>query len=762
VKGCEDIYSSFDQYTEVEMLDGQNQYRAEGHGLQDAQKGVSFKNFPPVLCLQLKRFEYSVKVDANVKLNDEYAFYPVLDLSKYVVEPESGTSYVYHLHAVLVHSGDVHGGHYYGFLRTEAKSRWHKFDDDHVTKATEQEAIDDNFGGVEETELHLDAGRKFTNARTKFSNAYMLVYVRETDSRDMFEPVTQDAISEHLRERFEVERQLSEKRRKELSEAHLYMQVRLATLEDFERHDQEKTDLVDMDTVRELRLRKSSTLSQLREKLAKELNVPGERMRFWNWINRRNKTVRPNLPFSAAKEQVMLCELRPGHALNLWLEVSEAPDGEPLFPPVDGHGCIFFKCFDPFVNKMRYLGHVCWPLTTEVHSLMPVVRRLLGYEESVELEIYEEIKPDMVEPVDSTQTLVQAELGSGDVLVLQRKLSKEDAATVLNPTAAQYYHWLLDRMQVHVRDLDQPDKDAFVLDLAKSMLYPQVAQAVGARLNWNPEHLQFVPHSVASQGPYSKPVNRSPRADLKTMLQHYYAAETSILYYKKLDMSLTELESKATFKVQWQNTAAQLVGAPHQLVVSKSATVADLVHALSARVEMTGTGRIRLMEVFRHKVMTVLALTTSVTQLNDYMTLVAEEVASEELDVAPDHGKVVQVVHTDRNSSLVQPFGNPFMVLVRSTDTIASLRPRLQAKLGVAPDEFATWRLAMVTYARMDFLEDADVIWEELTLHGSQYLALEHVDDQSAPRYTSGNWYRRPEHGIKFRRTDDEENSNGT
>lgn len=34
VKGCKNVYDSFVKYTEVEKLDGQNQYKAEGHGLQ--------------------------------------------------------------------------------------------------------------------------------------------------------------------------------------------------------------------------------------------------------------------------------------------------------------------------------------------------------------------------------------------------------------------------------------------------------------------------------------------------------------------------------------------------------------------------------------------------------------------------------------------------------------------------------------------------------------------------------------------------------
>lgn len=34
VKGCKDIYASFDKYCEVEVLEGDNQYNAEKHGMQ--------------------------------------------------------------------------------------------------------------------------------------------------------------------------------------------------------------------------------------------------------------------------------------------------------------------------------------------------------------------------------------------------------------------------------------------------------------------------------------------------------------------------------------------------------------------------------------------------------------------------------------------------------------------------------------------------------------------------------------------------------
>ncbi|KAL0719716.1 hypothetical protein Bca4012_069040 [Brassica carinata] len=136
VKGCKDVYASFDKYVEVERLEGDNKYQAEGHGLQDAKKGVLFTDFPPVLQLQLKRFEYDFMRDTMVKINDRYEFPLQLDLDrengKYL-SPDADKSVrnLYTLHRffllgspshgiwllVLVHSGGVNARNYYAFIR---------------------------------------------------------------------------------------------------------------------------------------------------------------------------------------------------------------------------------------------------------------------------------------------------------------------------------------------------------------------------------------------------------------------------------------------------------------------------------------------------------------------------------------------------------------------------------------------------------------------------------------------------------------------
>lgn len=70
MKGCNNLEESFKEYITEETLEGDNKYMAEGFGLQDAKKGVIFESFPPVLHLQLKRFEFDMMRETTVKVSD--------------------------------------------------------------------------------------------------------------------------------------------------------------------------------------------------------------------------------------------------------------------------------------------------------------------------------------------------------------------------------------------------------------------------------------------------------------------------------------------------------------------------------------------------------------------------------------------------------------------------------------------------------------------------------------------------------------------
>ncbi|KAI3919188.1 hypothetical protein MKX01_018827 [Papaver californicum] len=265
VKSCRDVYASFDKYVEVERLEGDNKYHADQqHGLQDAKKGVLFTDFPPVLQLQLKRYEYDFQRDIMVKINDWYEFPLQLDLDredgKYL-SPDADKSVrnLYTLHAVLVHSGGGHGGHYYVFIRPKLSEQWLKFNDEVVTKEDIKKALEEQYGG-----------------EARYSNAYMLVYIRESNRDEIICNVDEKDIAEHLRIRLKKEQEEKEHKKKEVLDIPLPELQDLKTLEVAFRYST-KNDTV----FRSITLPKQSTVGDLLNDLKTkvELSDPDAELR---------------------------------------------------------------------------------------------------------------------------------------------------------------------------------------------------------------------------------------------------------------------------------------------------------------------------------------------------------------------------------------------------------------------------------------------------------------------------------------------------
>jgi len=203
VKGSKTIDDAFKDYVQVETLEGDNKYHADKFGLQDAKKGVIFEKLPQVLHLQLKRFEYDFQHDTMTKIYDRQDFPETFDASPYLSEDANRSeSHIYHLHGVLVHSGDLNAGHYYAFLKPTKNGDFFRFDDDRVTRATRKEAMNENFGGEFEESNGFGGQQRNPYNRTwtkqRYMSAYMLVYIRESRLDSVLGALTENDIPGHL------------------------------------------------------------------------------------------------------------------------------------------------------------------------------------------------------------------------------------------------------------------------------------------------------------------------------------------------------------------------------------------------------------------------------------------------------------------------------------------------------------------------------------------------------------------------------------
>ena len=92
------------------------------------------------------------------------------------------------------------------------------------------------------------------------TNAYMLVYIRKTSLKDVLCPVTDVDIPQELSDRLNAEKQMEIVKRKEKTESHLYMTVRILYEDHFYGHQGNDLYETDKVTYQEIRVKKQDPL----------------------------------------------------------------------------------------------------------------------------------------------------------------------------------------------------------------------------------------------------------------------------------------------------------------------------------------------------------------------------------------------------------------------------------------------------------------------------------------------------------------------
>ena len=200
VKSCKNIYDSLNEFTKEEILDGDDKYEVEGHGKEKAIKKMKFIKLPPVLIFQLKRFEFNSKLNYIDKLNDYYEFYDSINMNNYI--DDQNNDYTYILVSVIVHKGNVFGGHYYAYINQDPehkKENWFVFNDESVCKAELFEVFDNNFGGeysypkFKVKYNHIKIMKNYSDL-----SAYILLYIQKSKMKQILMPLKKKEIPETL------------------------------------------------------------------------------------------------------------------------------------------------------------------------------------------------------------------------------------------------------------------------------------------------------------------------------------------------------------------------------------------------------------------------------------------------------------------------------------------------------------------------------------------------------------------------------------
>ncbi|EAN77301.1 ubiquitin carboxyl-terminal hydrolase, putative [Trypanosoma brucei brucei TREU927] len=609
VKNTTDIYASLDKFFQVEVLDGKNKYCLEHDGQKTyhcAEKGVRLKLTPPILILHLTRFDYDPQ-KGETKVLSRWVYYHTLDLSKYV--PHASLDEVhYTLCSVLVHSGSNAGfGHYFCFIW--CSDAWYRFNDGVVSQASLRDVFETNFGG---SRINY-----WGSQVPSIANAYMLVYIRTSQLKQMLRPVELKDVPLHVAQQLEREREEREKRLREKAEDHLYGRIHFIEPHDIVAKNEflscRRPAGAQFPSQRTLRvLLSSEALPAFNSFVDDKLGVRSSEQTLWYVASKgvRNRfSLHRRVSGRLAVSDVLggdkeCCVLVVNAANAHCIEV----DGDEELE----HDLIHHKVYTPMQLKVHFVG--CTVISrkkrvefSDVFEKMESFVRsaIAGIADDVAktrdhhltgvcLKSVEEVRTPTVAPflplslggsgydrdinksVNKLTVLIEDEQGkflssqqylqSGDTLIWQEETPGVDARNIFYSDIVSFQHFLRRRIPVEIK-LNSPPSYPTLVDaqLADDMTYEQlqryVARLIGQSDNY--DRVRFTMYNPETRLPYFMKGRRSDRSNLTRLLSPPVQRSiplSKILYYEYCKYTVTEIEAAHSLQFKLFGSCVRPIG----------------------------------------------------------------------------------------------------------------------------------------------------------------------------------------------------------
>ncbi|CAO3702673.1 unnamed protein product [Rhizopus stolonifer] len=728
VKNCKNLEESFKNYIEMEILEGDNKYSAEDYGLQDAKKGVIFESFPPVLQLQLKRFEYDMLRDTMLKINDRHEFPSTIDLTSYLSEnADMSISHIYALHGVLVHTGDSNGGHYFSFVRPTTEEKWFKFDDDRVTPATLKEVLEDNYGGE-----RLNTHPKLRNQK-RFTNAYMLIYIRESSRDEILREVSMKDIPEHLVTRFEKEQAEIDRIKRQRAEQELYIKSYIVndnsflgnTGSDFIQIDED--DKGSPPLVNIMPVRKDVTLKVFTNEIAKKLDLNSEYFKFWILFNRENNTVRLGQPLEESEGNFTMEKIREIYHedypyLRFYIEKAliDPTTKQPVFPDIQYDKIlIFIKLFDQASQSLQGLGKLYVSSSDTVYSIEDKVNKMCGFEKGTTLNIFEEIDQETIILIERSETFEYRDIFSGDIFCVERQLAPEEieilkeayACTDVADYLLSLYHQILITFVSRENSME-----VFDLILRTDMLYSEFVFRLAKSIQCHPAHIRLmIPDVYGKPKSVVRPIRDLTLMDIIQTMPP--TGEMCTFFYDVLPMSQAEFEKNNIIKVNVCYPTTSQVN-PVEFIVKENTQLSEISVKVQEKFNMVNQ-KIRYFTVKDHKIETDLEENQVVTR-----EVYAECISEEELQKG-DEDFYINVFHYSHDARRAHSI--PFKFLVIKDELFEDSKKRLQKKTGLEDKEWKKVKFGLVTKYTMIIKDDDYKLSSHKFVEG-EALGLNHSD----------------------------------
>ncbi|OHT06318.1 Clan CA, family C19, ubiquitin hydrolase-like cysteine peptidase [Tritrichomonas foetus] len=738
VRGCKSLEESLQKEISIQELVGDDRYKCEEFGLQDAIMGSEFLSFPPILMIQLRRFERDLENNRNIKINDRFEYPMEIDLAPFVSKSSDHTkNNVYVLSAVIVHSGSIVSGHYYAYIRPsfdvheihdssphsssdeslnnspnssntelssesvnktkkkEQKNKWYKFDDTVVTPVDDEDVLSKNFGGV---------SSQNSPAEKSFS-AYMLMYVRKEDIPSIYEPITDESVPLHIREWTTANDE-----RKKIEVPLDYIDIRLNSENSIRINAMKWTTGFDnRATAIVIRLSSDEKVHTLYEKAAEFLKLPISEIRLWQC----GPYSIPDMPL--ADTDSMLSE-KLSKSSSIFVQrktpdekVEIEADERVLFLKFFFTGCESSK-----INQttIQYIGAKIVNDEDYVESVFCYVNKLVQLPESTPLLVFQETTLHTAQLIDDPQNTKVSEVGTLLIFQISPGIESPEPSFEmippihtnksgffnptnlkivsyydLNPdlapaTVDQYMDHKLRTLEAVMFDYNDAQNAVAIIRFPSNLSWPALKRliSIAVHRDYDPEtdSMRIYKRDTTTGGPSKYPISVRFAPSMRVALSGSAPTkgERSHLYFNILQgIPESMLTSMANYNVQYSENAFTVSCAAKLLILKKS-TLRQVAYEMQNRGMMPQSDSIRVLKIKGNRIITELDIDSVVTNYD--ATFRFEMIPIEQRIFDENEHTMLAVSHGYIDSHDIPHFmTDPFIFMCNKTDTVFDIRDDL-------------------------------------------------------------------------------------
>ncbi|KAH0795975.1 Clan CA, family C19, ubiquitin hydrolase-like cysteine peptidase [Histomonas meleagridis] len=780
VKGCPNLQKSFENYTETEEFVGDNQYKTDEYGPQDADMGTEFISFPKILQLHLRRFDFDYNYMQQIKINDKFEFPKEIDLSEFLAEDSKGKPAVFELFGVLVHAGNAFAGHYYSFLRTKLDNQWYEFNDSDVSKTTEDKAISDNFGGEYENSKW---------SREKSYSAYILIYVRKDAEHEVYTEIPDETVPKHLKEYMEREKEEKENRKKLKEETKNQIPIEILDSNSIITNTSKYEngfEVEEQDSKHIIYVEKTSTISNLFPLVSEKMNIPLDKLVLW-------KCQYFGVPTSIISKTNNKLITTLGYSITLYAEEATDEFKELELNEIN----VWVKFFFPgHSSPLQYISEFRINETSKISEIFPQVNKAIGFPEDTALITFVETTtyPKLI---DNDSTFYEQSISTGSILIFQQKLGEEllepkikfieeiqtiknensleqiiqkeeeyskvpiittcDTINLKELTVTQFLGSRNELLEILVSNVNEPNVPLFFLRFPSSSTFSDVKQfiAQNAHLDYSPLTDSIELYKENNEHPH-KPSLYSTGLSYTSpnfLWSHNYL-HGKLFHHVFFDLikgiSEKEIVNTNNLPIQFSSNGYK----PDKLFhfrITKNSTIKKIKNSLIQNNKLKVGVKYRFIEEWNNKIYRVYSENDILYQSSSPLRI---EIVPEDQLIINDDELLVKCCYAYKGDYYLNCFGYPFLVKLIPNENLLQLKNRINKYLEMNEDELNKFEFMIGdSYGSMSdlvMLNDEDVVINKCQKDYGIFLISKETKKSKKGKVYYGYGYRTKEKALKI------------